>query len=133
MQWKDLVEVHQVKQRLRTFVVDSLAQRSKFERLGIEPPRGVLLYGPPGTGKTALALAVAAEAAGEANFISVKGTELLNAVVGSSESAISRLFAQARACAPSVLLIDQIDALAPRRGNQTGSDRAQDRVLSQVS
>lgn len=102
---------------------DDTQERSKFQRLGIDPPRGVLLYGPPGTGKTALATAVAEEAASEANFISVQGTELLNAVVGSSERAIARLFAQARACAPCLLLIDQVlqaylYTLRDREGNE---------------
>jgi len=130
--WGDLIEIGGVKRLLHTFVVDSLSERRKFHRLGIEPPRGVLLYGPPGTGKTAMATAVAHEAAGAANFICVQGSELLNAVVGSSERAIARLFAQARACSPCVLLIDQIDSLAPPRGNETGSDRSLDRVLSQL-
>ena len=132
--WHDLIDVSGVKLKLRTLVVEALSQRTKFARLGIQPPRGVLLYGPPGAGKTCLALGIAAEAASHANLIAVQATDLIHAQVGQSERAIARLFAQARACAPCLLLLDEIDMLAPprRQAGMAASGGAQDRVLSQL-
>ena len=135
--WNDLIDVSGVKVKLRTLVVEALSQRTKFARLGIQPPRGVLLYGPPGSGKTCLAMGIAAEAASHANLIAVQATDLIHSQVGQSERAIARLFEQARACAPCLLVLDEIDMLAPRRRQAAGmaasaSGGAEDRLLSQL-
>jgi transitional endoplasmic reticulum ATPase len=106
-----------------------LKNPENFERLGIEPPRGILLYGPPGTGKTLLAKAVANESG--ANFISIKGPEVLTMWVGESERKIRDLFRRARQVAPTVIFLDEIDALAPRRGSYSGT-RMLETVVSQL-
>jgi len=112
----DLVEV---KRRLTESVVWPLRDPSRFSRLGIAPPRGLLLHGPPGTGKTFVVRALAHESA--AAFFPVKGAELLDKWVGESERAVRELFARARAVAPAILFFDEIDALAPVRGKATNS------------
>ncbi|WP_297536455.1 AAA family ATPase, partial [Thermococcus sp.] len=99
-----------------------------FERLGITPPRGILLYGPPGTGKTLLAKAVANES--EANFIGIRGPEVLSKWVGESEKRIREIFRKARQAAPTVIFIDEIDAIAPARGME--GDRVTDRLINQL-
>jgi transitional endoplasmic reticulum ATPase len=99
-----------------------------FERLGVTPPRGILLYGPPGTGKTLLARAVAN--ATDANFISVKGPELLNKYVGESERAVREIFERARRNAPAVVFFDEIDAVSAARGDDESG--APERVVSQL-
>ena len=101
-----------------------------FRRLGIEPPKGVLLYGPPGTGKTLLAKAVATES--QANFISVKGPEVLSKWVGESERAIREIFRKARQVAPCIIFFDEIDAIAPARGFRTGDSGVTDRIVNQL-
>jgi transitional endoplasmic reticulum ATPase len=98
-----------------------------FDRLGITPPQGVLLYGPPGTGKTLLARAVAS--ATDANFLSVKGPELLDKYVGESERAVRGVFERARENAPAVVFFDEVDAVSPERGDDSG---AAERVVSQL-
>ena len=99
-----------------------------FERMGITPPRGILLYGPPGTGKTMLAKAVANES--EANFISIKGPELLSKWVGESEKAVREIFRKARQASPAVIFFDEIDSITPRRGASSDSS-VTERVISQ--
>jgi transitional endoplasmic reticulum ATPase len=106
-----------------------LAYPDLFERLDADPPRGVLLYGPPGTGKTMLAKAVAN--ATDANFVSIDGPEVLDKYVGESERAIRSVFERARSNAPSVVFFDEIDAIAPRRGQDFGT-HAVERVVSQL-
>jgi transitional endoplasmic reticulum ATPase len=102
-----------------------------FRRLGIRPAKGFLLYGPPGTGKTLLAKAVAKEA--EANFISVKSSDLLSKWYGESEQQLSRLFARARQVAPCVIFIDEIDSLVPARGSgQAGEPQVTARVVNTI-
>jgi transitional endoplasmic reticulum ATPase len=97
--------------------------------MGIEPPRGILLYGPPGIGKTLLAKAVAHESS--ANFISIKGPEVMSKWVGESEKAVRELFKKARQVAPTIVFLDELDAIAPRRGTYSGS-HVTDSVVNQL-
>ncbi len=108
-----------VKQRLTEAVIWPLTQPERYERLGIEPPKGIMLYGPPGTGKTFVVKALAHEA-GSA-FFAVKGAELLDKYVGESERAVRTVFSRARDAAPSIIFFDEFDALAPVRGNSSSS------------
>jgi transitional endoplasmic reticulum ATPase len=117
--WKDIGGLEEVKQNLRESVEWPLSQPQVFKRMGIEAPRGILLYGPPGTGKTLLAKAVANES--KANFISIKGPEVLSKWVGESEKAVRELFKKARQVAPTIVFLDEIDSIAPRRGLYSGS------------
>lgn len=106
-----------VKQRLTEAVIWPVTEPERFERLNIEPPKGLLLYGPPGTGKTFVIRALAHESG--AAFFAIKGAELLDKFVGESERGVREVFARARAAAPSILFFDEIDALAPVRGRST--------------
>ncbi len=117
--FEQVANLDEVKQRLTESVIWQMTEPERFERLGIEPPRGLLLYGPPGTGKTFVIRALAHEAG--AAFITVKGAELLDKYVGESERAVREVFARARAVAPAILFFDEIDALAPVRGNSNNS------------
>lgn len=108
-----------VKQRLTEAVIWPIKQPERFQRLGIDPPGGILLWGPPGTGKTFVVKALAHEAG--AAFFPVKGAELLDKWVGESERAVRELFSRARAAAPSLLFFDELDALAPVRGSSSTS------------
>ncbi len=128
VRWSDIGDLEEAKQQLREMVEWPLKYPHAFERLGIEPPRGILLYGPPGTGKTLLAKAVANESG--ANFISVKGPELLSKWFGESEQKIRELFRRARQVAPCIIFFDEIDAMAPRRG--LGMHEATERIVSQL-
>ncbi len=127
--WDDIGGLEEVKKELREVVELPLKNPDAFRRLGIEPPKGVLLYGPPGCGKTLLAKAVANES--EANFISVKGPEILSKWVGESEKAIREIFRKARQVAPAIIFIDEIDSLFPRRGTSFDSG-VTERVVSQM-
>ncbi len=127
--WQDIGGLENTKQELQEAVEWPLKSPESFTRLGIRPPRGILLYGPPGTGKTLLAKAVAKES--EANFIQVKGPELLSMWVGKSEEGIRKTFARARQVSPCIIFFDEIDALTPRRGMNLGSN-VTDRVLNQL-
>ena len=115
---------------LREAVEWPLKYPDAFRRMGIEPPKGILLFGPPGTGKTLLARAVATES--EANFISVKGPELLSKWVGESEKGIREVFRRAKMAAPSIIFFDELDALVPRRGSGFGDAHVTERVISQL-
>ncbi|MDN5358926.1 MAG: transitional endoplasmic reticulum ATPase, partial [Candidatus Diapherotrites archaeon] len=126
--WEDVGGLEDVKAKLREAVEWPLRFRESFEAMGIKPPKGILLYGPPGTGKTLLAKAVATES--EANFISVKGPEVLSKWVGESERAIREIFTKARQAAPCVVFIDEIDAIAPRRGGE--ENHVTDRIVNQL-
>jgi len=129
VQWADVGGLETVKQELKEAVEWPLKHPDAFTRLGVSPPKGVLLYGAPGTGKTLLAKAVANES--EANFISVKGPELLSKWVGESERAVREVFKKARQAAPTIIFFDEIDSLAPRRG--TGGDsNVTERVVNQL-
>ncbi|MEM0087950.1 MAG: AAA family ATPase, partial [Thermofilum sp.] len=130
VRWDDIGGLEDVKQQLREAVEWPLKHPEFFREMGIDPPKGILLYGPPGTGKTLLAKAVATES--EANFVSIKGPEVYSKWVGESERAIRELFRKARQVAPSVVFIDEIDALAPVRGLVTADSGVTERVVSQL-
>lgn len=129
IKWTDIGGMEEVKQELREAVEWPLKTPEAFTNLGVKPPQGILLYGPPGTGKTLLAKAVATES--EANFILVKGPELLSKWVGESEKAVRKVFKRARQTSPTIIFFDEIDALAPKRGLNTGSN-ATERVVNQL-
>ncbi|RLI85550.1 MAG: AAA family ATPase [Archaeoglobales archaeon] len=127
--WGDVGGLEDAKQGLREAIEWPLKYPDVFRATGIKPPKGILLYGPPGTGKTLIAKAVANES--NANFISVKGPELLSKWVGESERHVREMFRKAKQVAPSILFFDEIDALAPRRG--LGADtHVTERVVSQL-
>ncbi len=126
--WDDIGGLEDLKQELKEAVEWPLKYPNSFKNLGIRPPRGILLYGPPGTGKTLLAKAVANES--EANFISVKGPELLSMWVGESERGVRKIFERARQVSPCIIFFDEIDSLASRRGRSVGND-ATDKVVNQ--
>ncbi|WP_297092727.1 CDC48 family AAA ATPase [Thermococcus sp.] len=128
VRWEDVGGLDEVKQELKEAVEWPLKYPKAFQRLGIEPPRGVLLYGPPGTGKTLLAKAVATES--EANFIGIRGPEVLSKWVGESEKRVREIFRKARQAAPTVIFIDEIDAIAPARGSDMS--RVTDRLINQL-
>jgi transitional endoplasmic reticulum ATPase len=123
----DVGDMAEVKETLTESVLWPLSYPDAFARLGVQPPRGVLLYGPPGCGKTFLVKAVAGT--GKANVLSVKGAELLSKWVGESERAVRELFRRAREAAPTLVFLDEVDALAPVRG-QAGDGGTTDRVVA---
>jgi transitional endoplasmic reticulum ATPase len=123
----DVGDMADVKQSLTETVLWPLRYPDSFHRLGIDPPRGVLLYGPPGCGKTFIVRALAGT--GQLNVLSVKGAELMDKWVGESERAVRDLFARARQAAPTLIFLDEVDALAPRRG-QSGDSGVADRVVA---
>jgi transitional endoplasmic reticulum ATPase len=127
--WEDVGGLEDVKREIIEAVEWPLKYPEKFKKFGIRPPKGVLLYGPPGTGKTLIAKAVANES--EANFISIKGGELLSKWLGESEKAVRKIFRKARQVAPCIIFFDEIDAIAQMRGIDEGS-RAVERVLNQL-
>jgi len=128
--WEDVGGLELAKQELVEAVEWPLKYPDAFKRVGIEPPHGILLYGPPGTGKTLLARAVATES--EANFISIKGPELLSKWVGESEKGVRETFRKAKMAAPAIIFFDEIDALVPRRGSGFGDSHVTERVISQL-
>ncbi|MEM0492625.1 MAG: CDC48 family AAA ATPase [Candidatus Thermoplasmatota archaeon] len=127
--WNDIGGLDDVKQQLKEAVEWPLKYPELFKRMGIRPPSGILLYGPPGTGKTLLAKAVANES--KANFISIKGPEVMSKWVGESEKAVRELFKKARQVAPTIVFLDELDAIAPRRGTYAGS-HVTDSVVNQL-
>jgi len=129
VKWENVGGLESAKTEIREAIELPLTNRQKFEDLGIEPPRGVLLYGPPGTGKTLIAKAVASESG--ANFIPIRGPQLLSKWVGESERAVREVFKKARQVAPSIIFFDEIDALAPARGSSSDS-HVIDNVLNQI-
>jgi transitional endoplasmic reticulum ATPase len=128
--WDEVGGLDVVKQELRESVEWPLKNAEVFERMGIMPPKGILLFGPPGCGKTLLARAVATES--EANFIAIKGPEVFSKWVGESEKAIREVFRKARMSAPSIVFFDEMDSLVPRRGSGYGDSGVTDRVISQL-
>ena len=129
VRWDDVGDLEEAKMKLREAVEIPIKEPERFEKLGIKPPKGILLYGPPGTGKTLLAKAVATES--EANFISVKGPEIMSMWVGESERAIREIFKKAKQASPTIVFFDEIDAIAPMRGSVPGS-RATEQVVNQL-
>ncbi len=127
--WDDIGGLEEAKQELQEAVEWPMKYGALFEHMGAHPSKGILLYGPPGTGKTLLAKAVATES--EANFISVKGPEFLSKWVGESEKAVRETFRKARQAAPCVVFLDEMDAIAPKRGTETGT-KVTERVISQL-
>ncbi len=127
--WEQIGGLEELKQKLIEAVDWPLSHPKIFERMGIKPPRGVLLYGPPGCGKTLLARAVAHES--KANFISIKGPELLSKYVGESEKAIREIFRKAKMAAPCIIFFDEFDSIAPSRGRHTTDSGVSEKVLSQ--
>jgi len=125
----DVGDMVEVKQMLTEAVLWPLSYPDTFARLGVQPPRGVLLYGPPGCGKTFLVKAIAGT--GKANVLSVKGAELLSKWVGESERAVRELFRRARQAAPTLVFLDEVDALAPVRGQATDGGTT-DRVVASL-
>jgi transitional endoplasmic reticulum ATPase len=128
--WDDIGGLDDAKQELKEAVEWPLKTPEIFVRLGIRPPKGILLYGPPGCGKTLLARAVSTES--EANFITIKGPEVFSKWVGESEKAIREVFRKARMAAPAVIFFDEIDSLAPRRGAGFSDGGVSERVISQL-
>jgi transitional endoplasmic reticulum ATPase len=129
VEWDSVGGLDNIKQDLKEAVEWPMKHPESFARMGIRPSRGILLYGPPGTGKTLLAKAVAKES--EANFIQVKGPSLLSMWVGKSEEGMRKIFERARQVAPCIIFFDEIDALAGRRGQETGT-KVTERVLNQM-
>jgi AAA family ATPase, CDC48 subfamily len=127
--WDHVGGLESAKSEVRESVEWPLSSPERFTRMGIEPPSGVLLYGPPGTGKTLMAKAVANET--DANFISVRGPQLLSKWVGESEKAIRQTFRKARQVSPTVIFFDELDSLAPGRGGEVGSN-VSERVVNQL-
>jgi transitional endoplasmic reticulum ATPase len=129
VRWEDVGGLESAKQEVRETVEYPLTQRQRFEGLGIQPPKGVLLYGPPGTGKTLIAKAVANESG--ANFIAIRGPQLLSKYWGESERAVREIFKKARQVAPAIIFFDELDAIVPHRGASEGSHLL-DSVLNQI-
>jgi transitional endoplasmic reticulum ATPase len=128
--WDQIGGLNEVKSELAEAIEWPLKYADLFDQADVKPPKGLLLYGPPGTGKTMIAKAVAATS--EANFISVKGPELISKWVGESEKAIRETFRKARQAAPCVIFFDELDAVAPRRGGSEGDSHVTERVISQM-
>ena len=128
--WNDVGGLDDSKQQLIEAVEWPIKSREAYVRMGVAPPTGVLLYGPPGCGKTLLARAVATES--EANFISIKGPELLSKWVGESEKAVREVFRKAKLAAPCIIFFDELDSIAPRRGSGGTDAGVTERVISQL-
>ena len=130
VRWGDIGGLENVKNLLKEAVEWPLRYPEAFMRIGVEPPKGVLLYGPPGTGKTMLAKAVANES--DANFITVKGSDILSKWYGESEQRIAAVFNRARQVAPAIVFLDELDALAPMRGGALGEPHVTERIVNEL-
>jgi transitional endoplasmic reticulum ATPase len=130
VKWDDIGGLKEVKEELQEAIEWPLKYPEIFEHMNTEPPKGVLLYGPPGTGKTMLAKAVANES--EANFISIKGPELLSKWVGESEKGVRDVFRKARQASPTIIFFDELDSITPTRGGGFGNSHVTERVISQI-
>jgi transitional endoplasmic reticulum ATPase len=130
VKWEDIGGLAEVKEELQEAIEWPLKYPEIFAYMNTAPPKGVLLYGPPGTGKTMLAKAVANES--EANFISIKGPEVLSKWVGESEKAVREVFRKARQSAPTIIFFDELDSITPVRGSGFGGSQVTERVISQI-
>ncbi len=130
IKWDDIGGLNNAKQELKEAVEWPLKYPESFDKFGVTPPRGVLIYGPPGTGKTLLAKAVANES--KANFIAVKGPELLSKWVGESEKGVREVFRKARQTAPTVIFFDEIDSIASARSGSSSDSGVTQRVVNQL-
>ncbi|WP_281774543.1 CDC48 family AAA ATPase [Methanobacterium formicicum] len=130
IKWEDIGGLKNAKQELREAVEWPLKYPESFDKFGVTPPKGVLIYGPPGTGKTLLAKAVANES--QANFIAVKGPELLSKWVGESEKGVREVFRKARQTAPTVIFFDEIDSIASARSGSSTDSGVTQRVVNQL-
>jgi transitional endoplasmic reticulum ATPase len=130
VKWTDIGGLAEVKEELQEAIEWPLKYPEIFAYMNTAPPKGVLLHGPPGTGKTMLAKAVANES--EANFISIKGPEVLSKWVGESERAVREVFRKARQAAPTIIFFDELDSITPVRGTGLGSSQVTERVISQI-
>jgi transitional endoplasmic reticulum ATPase len=130
VRYEDLGGLAGVVEKIREVVELPLRHREAFARLGITPPRGVLLVGPPGTGKTLIARAVATES--RAEFIAVNGPEIIDRYYGASEGALRAVFEKARKSAPAIIFIDELDAIAPRREGLSGEKQVERRIVAQL-
>ena len=128
--WGDIGGLDELKGSLKEVVEWPLSNISSFQRIGIQPSKGILLFGPPGTGKTLLTKAVATES--KANFISVKGSEILSKWFGESERKISEIFKKAKQASPCIIFFDEIDAIAPIRGSAAGEPRVTERMVNTI-
>ncbi|RKP20132.1 AAA-domain-containing protein [Rozella allomycis CSF55] len=126
VKWEDIGGYDDVKKRLKEAVEWPLRYPESFKRIGVKPPKGILLYGPSGCSKTLMAKAVATEA--NLNFLAIKGPEIFNKYVGESEKAIRDIFAKARAAAPAIIFLDEFDAVAAKRDDSDSTD-VSDRVV----
>ena len=129
IKWYDVGGLNNEIEEVREAAEYPITRREKFDNLGIKPPKGVLLYGPPGTGKTLIAKAIASESG--ANFISVRGPQILSKWVGESEKAVREIFRKGRQLAPSIIFFDELDAIAPARNSGTDS-KVYDTILNQI-
>jgi transitional endoplasmic reticulum ATPase len=130
IKWINIGGLEGAKGELKEAVEWPLKDPNAFKRMGIKPPKGILIYGPPGCGKTLLARAVATES--EANFISIKGPEIFSKWVGESEKAIREVFRKARTASPAIIFFDEFDAIIPRRGMGYSDSGVSERVISQL-
>merc|ERR1712196_92144 len=131
VKWDDIGGLEEAKRNLQEMILYPIEHPEKFEKFGMQPSRGVLFYGPPGCGKTMLAKAVATECS--ANFVSIKGPELLTMWFGESEANVREVFDKARSSAPCVLFFDELDSIASARGSSSGdAGGAGDRVINQI-
>lgn len=128
IRWEDIGGLEELKETLKEVVEWPLNHREDFRRIGINPSKGILLFGPPGTGKTMLTKAVATESG--ANFISVKGSEILSKWFGESERKITEIFKKSKKASPCIVFFDEIDAIAPMRGSGPGEPRAVERMVN---
>jgi transitional endoplasmic reticulum ATPase len=127
--WEDVGGLDDVKRQLKEMVELPMEKPESFKRLGIKPAKGILLYGPPGTGKTLMAKALANES--NANFISIKGPEIMSKWVGESEKAVRRVFKKAKQVSPAIVFLDELDSIAPKRGRD-GDSNVTERVVNQL-
>jgi transitional endoplasmic reticulum ATPase len=131
VQWNDVGGLDEVKEELKEAIEWPLKHGDLFAQADVTPPKGLLLYGPPGTGKTMIAKAVATTS--EANFISIKGPELLSKWVGESEKGVREVFRRARQASPCIVFFDELDSVAPRRsGGEGGDSHVAERIVSQL-